>query len=122
MQLEPDEAQLANRSHDQRLGLVAVPGMDARIGLEAARPARACVRDHLECRRIDLGCVGDRHDHGGLHARPVELLDRKLGRHVPAEGGHVIDVEVGIDDGLGHVPTLAARPRGEKSDRMPVRR
>ena len=107
MQLEPDEAQLADRAHDERLGLVAVPRVDARVGLEAPRPARARIRDHLERGRIDLRRVGDRHDHGGLNARLVELLDSELGRHVPAERRHVVDMEVGIDDGLVHAPTLS---------------
>ena len=109
--LRPDEAQLADRAHEQPLGLVAVPRVDARVGLEAPRPARAHVRDHLERGRVDLGRVGDRHDHGGLHARRVELLDRELRRHVPAERRHVVDVEVGIDDRLGHAPSVAGRGR-----------
>ena len=109
MQLEPAVPELADRVHQQPLG-VGRPRVHAGVGLEAPGVLLHDVREHLQRLAVHLGGVRDRHDHGDVNAGLVHLPQHELCGEVPAERGHVVDVHVGIDD---HAGSVAAGLGGE---------
>ena len=97
MELESLEAEL-ERVLEQRHRLVAVPGVDAREGLEPIRVGAACVGDQFERVRVDLRRVHDRHHDAPVDAGLVQPPHALRRLEIPPERGDRVDMKVSVDD------------------------